>query len=338
MKIKFTAVFFLLFASCYLNAQDSIVFKNFTLLQFSYSAAKTIPSSDSFLTKQFTLANEEGDSLILFQKLPFQMVNGEVKVFDMGLTDQFIHLRKNSSYTIIFSKDKFGLLKNREYLSHRKIDFLYQNTKGAQLSSSDKSNPLILLSIIKISKPPLGKKVAYLDALDSLHLIRGGSDQRSDRAVSAREVGIKQGKMTFYTDSNILIYRDNVGTRMDKEEYKPRPFHVKLPKGILWYEMTNSESFAFYYKKGQTVLIQVDLSNSNSGQDTSYIPAESEIASFVNSFPTDTRNKFNIQNSSLMPGRKQLIVRKNGATILLYNIIPRNDSVFTTYLKQFKFI
>jgi hypothetical protein len=171
-----------------------------------------------------------------------------------------------------------------------------------------------------------------------LPLIRGGSDQRSDRAVSAREVRIKQGKMTFYTDSNILIYRDNVGIRMDKEVYKPRPFYVKLPKGILWYEMTNSESFAFYYKKGQAVLIQVDLSNSNPGQDTSYIPTESEIASFINLFPIETKSKFNVRNSVFIPGRTHLIIKKNGATILLYNIIPRNDSVFTTYLKQFKFI
>jgi len=34
---------------------------------------------------------------------------------------------------------------------------------------------------------------------------------------------------------------------MDSEILKAKPFYAKLPKGLKWYSIANSQSFVFYY-------------------------------------------------------------------------------------------
>jgi hypothetical protein len=168
MVAKYLSIIILVLTWTHSYSQDSLVFRHFTLLNTSYSADKIIPRDDSFATKKYTLVNDAGDSLFLFQRLPLSMKNGEAKIYEMGLTETFTHLRTDSVYTIIFISDKYGSLKNTEYIKHRKIDFLLKGRDGISKSTYDTTNNLIIHKIVRETKPPLQKDVSYLTALDSL--------------------------------------------------------------------------------------------------------------------------------------------------------------------------
>lgn len=159
-----------------------------------------------------------------------------------------------------------------------------------------------------------------------------------DKAIRKREEPVMQGNMTFYPDSNILIYRSNVGLSMDTEILRPKPFYAKLPKGLIWSSMANSESFVFYYPRQQVVSIYIDLTFSTSAKDTAYEPNESEVYNLINKSTLGYNEKYDIRKIGFNPRRKQLIIKKKAATILLYNITSENLSKFSEYLKEFRFL
>jgi hypothetical protein len=130
-------------------ANDSIAFRHFKMLNTSYSTNKMMAADDSFATKKYTLVNDKGDSLFLFQRLPFSMTAGEAKIYEMGLTETFIHLRVDSIYTIIFTTDEYSSLKNREYLKHRKIDFSLKDKDGTTRSTFDTAYKLIIHKVVQ---------------------------------------------------------------------------------------------------------------------------------------------------------------------------------------------
>jgi len=170
----------------------------------------------------------------------------------------------------------------------------------------------------------------------SLLLFQASSCNRYiDKVTGERKVQIMQGNMTFYPDSNVLIYRSSVGLRMDSEILKPEPFYVKLPKGLKWYEIANSQSFVFYYSHQQVVAINIDLSNKAFMRDTIYEPTKAELDNFLNSSTSD-HGKYDIRKIKFSPQRKQCVIKKEGATILLYNITSENFSEFSEYLKSFR--
>ncbi|NML42107.1 hypothetical protein HHL17_33280 [Chitinophaga sp. G-6-1-13] len=158
-----------------------------------------------------------------------------------------------------------------------------------------------------------------------------------DRVAGENKMQINQGDITFYPDSNILIYRSDIGLKTDDVILKPKPFYVKLPKGIKWYTMTNSTSFLFYYADHQSVIINIDLSDFSTKRDSIYEPAISELAAFINTFPLDD-SKYNVGNIRINPRRRQCIVRKDAATILLYNINDNKFDKFKSYLQEFRFL
>jgi hypothetical protein len=148
---------------------------------------------------------------------------------------------------------------------------------------------------------------------------------------------VNQGYLTFYPDSNILIYKSNVGLVMDKEKYSPKSFYTRLPKGIKWYEMENSQTFRFYYANAQVILISIDLFNAPNKIDTSYIPMHEEINKLIMS-ASSTNKKFNINRIGINEARKQIIIKKEAATILLYNIKPENLETFRATLESLEFL
>lgn len=170
-----------------------------------------------------------------------------------------------------------------------------------------------------------------------LVLFQGSScNHHIDKVIGERKVQVMQGSMTFYPDSNILIYRSHVGLKMDNEILKPKPFYAKLPKGLKWYSMTNSQSFVFYYSHQQAIAINIDLSN-NVSQDTVYQPTEAELNNFINSISSHY-GKYDIRKVKFNAQRKQRIIKKEAATILLYNITSENFSEFSEYMEGFQFL
>lgn len=144
---KYLSIVAALLLSANAFAQDSIVFRNFKLVNTSYAATTR---NDSFATKKYILINRSGDSLFLFQQLPLNVKNGKGEIYELGLTEIFTHLRIDSVYTIIYKTDEYGFLTSREYLKHRKIDFLFKKKSGASRSTYDPGNTLIIHKVVPV--------------------------------------------------------------------------------------------------------------------------------------------------------------------------------------------
>jgi hypothetical protein len=76
-------------------------------------------------------------------------------------------------------------------------------------------------------------------------------NQYIDKATGEKRIPVYQGHLAYYSDSNVLVFKSNAGIRMDKEKYSAKSFYTKLPKGLVSYQLSNAETFSFYYKKGQ---------------------------------------------------------------------------------------
>ena len=147
---------------------------------------------------------------------------------------------------------------------------------------------------------------------------------------------IEQGYFNFYPDSNILVYKTKIILTRDTEKLHPKAFKLKLPKGLTFFESTGSSDFSFNYKKNQVVFIRVDLENNNLNQDTSYSPKEEELNKFIGSIIT--KSKYNINKIPFNPKRNQVFIKKGSATILLYNIEPKNYDMLYKFVNEFSFI
>ena len=161
---------------------------------------------------------------------------------------------------------------------------------------------------------------------------------RIDKVSKHRKIVVAQGSLTFYPDSNVLIYRNNIGNRMDNEVLKPRPFYVKLPKGLKWYVMSNSQSFMFHYSNGQVVAINIDISDRANANDTIYEPTLVEVNDIVNSSFRDNSNKYDMKYIKHRDKRKDCVIKRGTATVLLYNVTAYNINEFRDCLKTFHFL
>lgn len=159
-----------------------------------------------------------------------------------------------------------------------------------------------------------------------------------DKVTGKKSLQVMQGSITYYPDSNILIYRSNVGLSMDTMVLKPKPFYAKLPKDLVWSSMTNSQSFVFNYPRQQVVSIYIDLAFSTSVKDTTYVPHEAEMYDLINRSTLSYNKKYDIRKIRFIPRRKQLVIKKGAATILLYDITSEKFSTVSEYLKEFRFL
>lgn len=159
-----------------------------------------------------------------------------------------------------------------------------------------------------------------------------------DVAKDAQNVPIKQGFLNYYTDSNVLVYKSNVSLKRDAEIIYPKHFIIKLPKKIRFYEIINSTDFVFYYDKNQVVLLNIDLNGKEANVDTSYSPNISQINDFIQDKMFTATRSFDVKKIPAGSNRKQMILIKGAATILLYNIQPKNIDLFYQDVSRIDFI
>lgn len=129
------------------SSQEALSFKRLILVGHSFSAEKDIAPKDSFMTKRYILVNASSDTLCLIQKVPFEIRNGNVKIYEIGLTERFVSLQDGYCYDITLKKDVNQLLTNPDYIKHRKIDFWFKDNNGG-IKKGDYFANLILESII----------------------------------------------------------------------------------------------------------------------------------------------------------------------------------------------
>lgn len=159
-----------------------------------------------------------------------------------------------------------------------------------------------------------------------------------DLAKNKTHLPIMQGYFDFYPDSNILLYKTNVILTRDTEKIYPKAFKVRLPKRLRSYELSGSTDFGFYYDKKQVIFINIDLDNKEVKRDTTYSPNEDELNNFVLYKASTSNHKYNIKEIPMNSKRKQMFIKKGAATILLYNIEPKNYDLFYEYANGFSFI
>ena len=146
------------------------------------------------------------------------------------------------------------------------------------------------------------------------------------------------GILSFYPDSNVLVYKSNVSLRMDTEVNKPKPFYLRLPKGLKWYSIENSESFVFFFDHGKTVLIRVDVFKKSFSRDTTYVPKSEEMNKFLTNSSISNNKRFEIIKIEQKKRTRQLITKQGAATIILYNIMPAKYDQFLSSLTTFRFL
>ncbi|RFM26911.1 hypothetical protein [Deminuibacter soli] len=158
-----------------------------------------------------------------------------------------------------------------------------------------------------------------------------------DKVNRGAETGVRNGFFIFYPDSNMLIYTSSVGLSRDTEKMSPEHFKVMLPKGIKYYEITNSTDFSVYYDGRQAIWIRIDF-DKNLRRDTIYNPTQRELDSLLESRPIVQKSKYDITAKAFSVKRKSVLVKKDGAIILLYNIKPNKYGQFYKSVNSFSFI
>ncbi|MFL5787740.1 MAG: hypothetical protein ACJ748_06785 [Flavisolibacter sp.] len=159
-----------------------------------------------------------------------------------------------------------------------------------------------------------------------------------DKVSNFNNSPIKQGYFYFYPDSNVLVYKPEIILSMDREKLFPKSFKVKLPKKLKYYEITGTNDLSLYYPNNQTIFIRIDLQNNELLHDTSYFPQKQELDRIIQSKLNMQKSKFDIKSISYRQSRKQVIIKRGPATILLYNIENKNYELFFKYLNGLYFI
>ena len=72
-------------------------------------------------------------------------------------------------------------------------------------------------------------------------------------------------------------------------------------------------------------------------RDTMYEPTGAELDNFINSSTPD-HDVYDIRKIKFNPQRKQRVIKKEGATILLYNITSDSFNKFSEYMEGFRFL
>jgi hypothetical protein len=147
-----------------------------------------------------------------------------------------------------------------------------------------------------------------------LLLVASGCSPRANKATHSP---VMQGNFSFYPDSNVLVYR-----KPGADTSVFNPLYIQLPQGITRYTMSDN-SFVIHYAHQQEIIINLDLSGKTFYTDTSYTPQAKEISAYV-------------KGGKLNTHRRQYIIKKGIATILLYNIQRKNFDAFNSELQKLK--
>jgi hypothetical protein len=159
-----------------------------------------------------------------------------------------------------------------------------------------------------------------------------------DSARRIQKTAVADGAFHFYADSNVLHYKNKIGLSRDKQVSYPKAFEVALPKSIRHYFFSNSQEFYFYYDDNQTIFININLEDNGLASDSFYVPDKIIIDNHISKNLISSKEKYNINKISFKSVRKQAIIRKGAATILLHNIKEENYTKFLNLLSDFKFV
>ena len=159
-----------------------------------------------------------------------------------------------------------------------------------------------------------------------------------DSGKTERNIPINDGFLYFYADSNVLDFKSKVGLKSDSERYEPKSFRIKLPKHLKWYKMSPPNEFTFYYERDQAIVVYINLFNPAEKKFLNYDPSEQELKEFIQHHVTASQEKYSINDIKYLTGRKQSIIRKGSAIILLYNILPANLDMFIKDVKSIEIL
>lgn len=182
------------------------------------------------------------------------------------------------------------------------------------------------------------KLLMLFNSIITLATTTGSCSRYVDKTTSIKEIPIYQGWLCFYSDSNVLFYKNKVGQQrgIGTEAAYPNPYYIKLPKSLIWWTI-GQDSFVFNYQNKQAIAIYMDLFHDKKIKDTSFIPNNIEIASALPHFSVK-RDKYDLWNIPMLRNRKHYIIYKGDAIILLYNILPSNYEHFIEATNSFKFL
>jgi hypothetical protein len=141
MKPFLTIIIYLISFCAVTHAQDTIEFKNYRVLSDSLLPGIDVVK-DSFLTKRYTLINETGDSLFLFQNLRCYIEKNVLTVLSLPPVDKDYYAEKGGCYCFTFVKDTITF-KDPWYRKYRNVDFLYKGKDGRTMQSTIQNHLII---------------------------------------------------------------------------------------------------------------------------------------------------------------------------------------------------
>lgn len=158
-----------------------------------------------------------------------------------------------------------------------------------------------------------------------------------DKVSKSKALPVKEGYLYYYGDKNVLIYKSTVRLKADSEVFMPPSFKVDLPIGMKFYEINEPADFVIYYSKQQVFYIHIDR-DSNNNIDTAYTPDENELDDFILGKLTMRKYKYDIKRIKPSKARRNIVLKKGHASILLYNITPNQFENFLRSAKSFSFL
>ncbi|MDL2231894.1 hypothetical protein LJB85_04090 [Porphyromonadaceae bacterium OttesenSCG-928-L07] len=156
------------------------------------------------------------------------------------------------------------------------------------------------------------------------------------------------------TDSSIIFQNNvdywlftvkSVESKLDTERYQSLSFKIKLPNVHGYWGGSFYSFFYFFYKYNQVIFLQTPLFKDTFGNDTTYIPSNKEIETIMNNGGLITKGSskwlqksqkvLDKRDTAFDAKRKDLLIRKDGSIILLFNIRERDFDHFHNLVQSF---
>ena len=141
----------------------------------------------------------------------------------------------------------------------------------------------------------------------------------------------------------------SVGARADNEVFDHMNFEIKLPPQMEYYAFSHGCEgfFKFFYKRDESIFIITPLLPSVLPEDTIYEPTIDEVDKVIYHFllsdyeesPKNRKIVRKLDNlKSMKKDRRNLVIVKNGITILLFNIKKENLQQYQELVSSVKLI
>lgn len=141
-----------------------------------------------------------------------------------------------------------------------------------------------------------------------------------------------------------FIFKTKCHAILDTEIYFPYFFETQIPKGLKTGLFLGFDEFNFFYGKGQIVFIDIPFITKVISNDTSYVPTKALIEYYIDEkFYRYSNKKLSLLDMAYKGIRyrrirKNFIIKRGPATILLFNIKRRNFNHYLVSLNTFKLL